>query len=95
MTSSCACRCGAPARAQSLLCPDCYRLGCEEAVCHRECPNKVQHALAFEDDAPCCHGTGRVPLDHSTARSGTEYRSVQRAEDDYEDEMRRRDEEGS
>lgn len=87
MTEPCACAHGVPARAGSRLCAECYQAYCEPGACNRErlevvtsgCNHSCQH---------CCP----TPLDYSTARSETEYRSRARAEQDYEDEQRRRDE---
>lgn len=98
MADPCACAHGVPARANSLYCADCYRLGCEPGACNRERPTRACSGcikcappiVVKADDG--CDGTGRIPLDFSTARSWTEYRSRARAEQDYEDELWRRDE---
>lgn len=73
MVDPCACAHGVPARANSLYCADCYRLGCEPGACH------------LTPLAPLV-----VACRH--LQESTPYYSRSRLEQDYEDELRRRDE---
>lgn len=103
MPKPCVCRHDTPARAGSWYCGECYRLSCEPGACHRsqpvettrECPACNEYILVPGTKRACdrCDGTGRIPIE-SVPPVRPAYYSRERLDQDYEDEMRRRDEKG-
>lgn len=102
----CECLCGRPARVQSWYCGPCYSAGCETGACNAQSPGPEETIparpnVSEEPPEPCVEFymsdvVADEPVDFSNASRGgvgSLNEKHERLEQDYEDEMHRRDEE--